>query len=79
MPKPFLQRALRAPSYGWSRGDALYVPTTSEIWREWRSRLNLFASRKAWLSVTVWSFTLLLLPFGVTFLHRLFELALDAG
>ncbi len=73
MSKPFLQRALREPSYGWSRGDELYVPTTAEILREWRSRLNLFESRKAWLSVTVWSFTLLLLPFGVTFLLYYFS------
>jgi sn-1 stearoyl-lipid 9-desaturase len=73
MPKPFLKRALRTPGYGWSRGEELYVPTTREIWREWRSRVNVLASRKAWLSVTVWGFTLLLLVFAAVFLLKYFS------
>lgn len=35
MTAPFLKRALRAPGYGWSRDEELYVPTTSEIMSEW--------------------------------------------
>jgi fatty-acid desaturase len=73
MPSPFLKRALRAPGYGWSRGEELYVPTQREILREWGHRLNLLHSRKAWLSVMLWSFTLLLLPFGVVFLVYYFS------
>jgi sn-1 stearoyl-lipid 9-desaturase len=69
----FLQRVLRTPSYGWTRGGELYSPTTREILREWVHRLNLLHSRKAWLSVMVWSFTLLLLPFGVVFLLHYFS------
>jgi fatty-acid desaturase len=61
------------PSYGWSRGEELYVPTTREIWREWGSRLNLLHSRKAWLSVMVWSFSLCLLPFAVVFFLKYFS------
>jgi sn-1 stearoyl-lipid 9-desaturase len=76
MRSPFLARALRTPSYGWSRDGRLYVPTTGEILREWRDRLNLFGSRKAWLSVTVWSFTLLLLPFAALFVLRHFSWSL---
>jgi stearoyl-CoA desaturase (delta-9 desaturase) len=70
---PFLKRALEEPTYGWTRDGQLYVPTHREILREWGSRLNLFASRKAWLSVTVWGFTLLLFPFGVVFLVKYFS------
>jgi stearoyl-CoA desaturase (delta-9 desaturase) len=72
-PTSFLKRVLRTPGYGWSRGDELYVPTTLEILREWAHRLNLLHSRKAWLSVMVWSFSLLLLPFGAVFLLNYFS------
>jgi len=65
---PFLKRALQEPSYGWARDGALYAPTASEIRREWFARMNLLRSRTAWLSVTVWSFMFLLMPFGVVFL-----------
>jgi fatty-acid desaturase len=73
MPVPFLKRVLRAPGYGWSRGGQLYVPTTLEILREWADRLNLLNSRKAWLSVMVWSFSFCLLPFGAVFLLYYFS------
>jgi fatty-acid desaturase len=46
------------------------VPTTRELLREWTSRMNLFASRKAWLAVSGWFWTLALLPFGIVFLAR---------
>jgi stearoyl-CoA desaturase (delta-9 desaturase) len=73
MATPILERALREPAYGWRRDGALYVPSTAEIFREWRSRMNLFASRKAWLAVTGWFWTLCLVPFGVVFLTRYFS------
>jgi fatty-acid desaturase len=73
MSNSILKRALRTPGYGWTRDGELYVPTTREILTEWRQRLDLFHSRKAWLSVMVWSFTLLLLPFGAVFLLRYFS------
>jgi fatty-acid desaturase len=76
MPSPILKRALRVPAYGWSRGEELYVPTRREILREWGQRLNLLHSRKAWLPVMLWSFTLLLLPFGVVFLVYYFSWSL---
>jgi stearoyl-CoA desaturase (delta-9 desaturase) len=73
MANPFLKRVLQEPSYGWQRDGALYVPSRAEIWREWRARLNPFASRKAWLSLMVWGFMLLLLPFGAVFVLRYFS------
>ncbi len=73
MTGPFLRRALEPPSYGWSRDGALYAPTTRELLREWTSRMNLLASRKAWLAVSGWFWTLALLPFGVVFLARYFS------
>jgi fatty-acid desaturase len=73
MATPLLERVLQEPGYGWSRDGALYVPTTAEIMREWRSRMNLFRTRKAWLAVTGWLWTLLLLPFAVVFLVEYFS------
>lgn len=73
MADPFLQRVLLEPGYGWTRDGALSKPTLREIMREWRSRVNLFASRKAWLPVTNWFWTLCLLPFAVVFLTRYFS------
>jgi sn-1 stearoyl-lipid 9-desaturase len=73
MASPFLERVLRPPGYGWLRDGELYVPTTSEILRAWCGRLNLFRSRKAWLSVMTWSFTLSLLAFSATFLFKYFS------
>jgi stearoyl-CoA desaturase (delta-9 desaturase) len=73
MANPFLKRALEEPSYGWDRDGELYVPTTGEIRREWLSRLNLFRSRKAWLSVATWGFMLALFPFGAVFLTKYFS------
>ena len=69
----FLRRVLEEPAYGWSRSGALYKPTVSEIMREWRSRMNLFANRKAWLGVSGWCWTFALFPFGVVFLIRYFS------
>lgn len=70
---PLLNRVLQEPGYGWSRDGELYVPTTSEIMREWVSRMNLLKTRKAWLAVVVWGWTLALLPFGVVFLTKYFS------
>lgn len=55
----FLERVLDPPSYGFSRGGMLYVPTKKEILREFFTRLNLFSSRKNWLPFWGWFATLL--------------------
>jgi hypothetical protein len=47
MATSFLRRVLQEPGYGWSRDGELYRPTAGEIMREWLSRMNLFANRKA--------------------------------
>jgi len=73
MATPFLTRVLEEPGYGWERDGVLYAPTSREILREWRSRMNLFASRKAWLEVSGWFWTLSLTPFAVLFLTRYFS------
>jgi fatty-acid desaturase len=73
MARQFLRRVLEQPSYGWSSDGVLRRPTVAEILREWGARMNLFASRKAWLPVTGWFWTVALLPFGVVFLTHYFS------
>jgi stearoyl-CoA desaturase (delta-9 desaturase) len=51
----FLDRVLDTPSYGFRRDGVLYVPTHGELWREFFTRLNPFASRKNWLALFTWT------------------------
>ena len=57
-PSSILGRALDIPRYGYEREGVLYVPSHSEIWREFARRLNFFTSRKNWLAVFSWSVAL---------------------
>lgn len=56
-----LSRVLDAPSYGFTRDGALYVPSQSEILKEFFRRLNIFASRHNWLPFFSWTATLVLI------------------
>lgn len=76
----FLQRALDPPSYGFlkkTQGAAessptLYVPSSRELFREFFSRLNIFATRKNWLSLFSWVATL---SFAVPLVYSLTHFA----
>ena len=66
----FLNRVLEPPTYGFSRDGHLYVPTTREILGEFFKRLNLFKSKKNWLSVWSWFVTVSLsVPFLIFLTH----------
>lgn len=54
----FLDRVLAKPSYGYERGGELYVPSQRELWGEFFRGLNIFRSRKNWLSFFGWAATL---------------------
>lgn len=69
----FLHRVLEPPAYGWGRDGENYRPTFRELMSHWLDRVNLFKSRKAWLPVTDWVWTLGLAPFGVMFLVHYFS------
>lgn len=65
----FLDHVLQAPSYGW-KDDAghLIVPTNKQLFTEFFSRLNIFKTRKNWLTFFSWSRALLLSAFFIIFL-----------
>lgn len=54
----FFERVLQPPSYGYAREGKLYVPSTTELFREFRRRTNLWRTRKHWLACFSWSLTL---------------------
>ncbi len=52
--RPFLDRALDSPSYGYTRDGEFYRPSPKEILVEFFRRLNIASSRKNWLPLFGW-------------------------
>lgn len=70
----FFDYILEPPSYGWKDADGHVVkPTRAEIFREFYSRLNIFKSRKNWMTFTSWFQLLCLSPFFLLFWFRYFD------
>ncbi len=70
---PWLLQALEPPSYGYTRNGALYVPSRTELVREFFSRFNLATTRKNWLPVWSWFCTVLLFVPLVVFATTFFS------
>ena len=75
----FIDRVLLVPSYGWKRenGD-LSVPTTRQLYNEAFSRVNIFKSKKNWISFFHWLMIICFVPFLVIFLFNYFSWILFA-
>jgi len=74
---PLLDYVLETPGYGWKNADgALIKPTTSQIWKEFFSRLNVFRSKKNWLPLFSWFKVLLLAPLLLLFIFQFFSIPL---
>jgi sn-1 stearoyl-lipid 9-desaturase len=67
----FIDNVLQAPSYGWKNqnGD-LVIPSNKQLVSELFSRINIFKSKKNWISLVGWFWVLCLLPFFVTFVVK---------
>jgi stearoyl-CoA desaturase (delta-9 desaturase) len=76
----FLTRVLEPPTYGFLRDGQFYKPSPRETFREFGSRLNVFADRRNWLPFWHWlSTSLLAVPFFVfVFNYASFPLVLAA-
>jgi stearoyl-CoA desaturase (delta-9 desaturase) len=75
----FIDRVLQKPSYGWSdENGELVIPTTKQLYREAFSRVNIFATRKNWVSGMSWLMALCLLPFVALAFFKYFTLPLFA-
>lgn len=65
----FLAKVLEPPSYGFTRNNKLYVPTKTELFREFAARMNPFVLKQNWLPLLAWSFTFaLVIPFFLFFI-----------
>lgn len=73
----FIDRILQQPSYGWEneKGE-LIVPTTKQLWKESFSRMNIFQSKKNWLSFASLVMIISMLPFVYFFLFHYFSVAM---
>jgi fatty-acid desaturase len=74
----FLERVLDPPAYGFSRDGKFYRPTHQEILREFARRMNIFATKKNWISLFSWSASLLFAIPLFFFLKDHFTLSLAA-
>lgn len=70
----FIDHVLQEPSYKWATSDGkLSVPTTKQLWSEAFSRINIFKSRKNWISLMSWLMVVFMLPFFFLFLFKFFS------
>jgi sn-1 stearoyl-lipid 9-desaturase len=70
----FIDDLLYTPSYGWKdKNDALVIPTTKQLWSEAFCRINVFRTRKNWISFVSFLMLAGTLPFFLLFLFRYFS------
>jgi sn-1 stearoyl-lipid 9-desaturase len=65
----FIDEILQVPSYGWinTRGE-FSRPTTRQLFREAFSRINIFKTKKNWISLISWLMATCLMPSFIIFL-----------
>src|ERR1700759_4031985 len=70
----FIDDLLYMPSYGWKDKDnALVIPTKKELWAEAFSRINIFKTRKNWISFVSLLMLVCLTPFFALFIFKYFS------
>lgn len=73
----FQDRVLQTPTYGWAdEHGELVVPSTKELFAEAFRNINIFRSRKNWITLISWAMVVCMLPFFFLFLFRYFSLPL---
>ena len=71
----FLESVLEPPAYGWkNESGELSKPTSSQSFKEFFLRLNVFKNKKNWLSFMSWLLVLLLAPFLFLFIFKYFTI-----
>ncbi|MBP7556579.1 MAG: fatty acid desaturase [Chitinophagaceae bacterium] len=65
----FIDEILQKPSYGWTNAEGeLSVPSFRQLFKEAFSRINIFKTRKNWISLISWLMAACMLPFFIFFL-----------
>lgn len=70
----FIDYVLETPSYGWTKPNGeLAVPSTRQLFKQAFLKINIFKSRKNWISAISWVMVLAMLPFFYLFLTEYFS------
>jgi fatty-acid desaturase len=70
----FIDNLLQKPSYGWTdENDNLSIPSNRQLWFEAFSRMNIFKSKKNWISFATGIMALCIIPFLLLFLLKFFS------
>ena len=70
----FIDILLQQPSYGWTNAQGeLSVPTTKQLFSEAFSRINIFKTKKNWISLMSWLMAVCMLPFFFLFITKYFS------
>lgn len=70
----FIDTVLQVPSYGWKDENGnLVVPTVRQLFAEAFTRINIFKTRKNWISLISWVMATCMLPFFLVFIFRYFS------
>src|ERR1700760_2527316 len=70
----FIDKLLYQPSYGWKdSNEELVIPTSKQLWSETFSRINIFKSRKNWISFVSFLMLAGMLPFFYLFIFKYFS------
>ena len=70
----FIDYILQKPSYGWAdeKGE-LIKPTVRQLFKEAFSRVNVFKSKKNWISMIGWFIIICMIPFLYLFITKFFS------
>jgi len=69
----FIDHVLQEPSYGWSdKNGKLIVPTSKQVLKEAFSRINIFKTKKNWITLLGWFVILCMSPFLYFFITQYF-------
>ena len=69
----FIDHVLQEPSYGGSDKDGnLIVPTSKQVLKEAFSRINIFKTKKNWITLLGWFIILCMSPFLYLFITQYF-------
>ena len=73
----FLDNVLDPPAYGWAdHSGKLIKPTSTQIFKEFFTRLNVFKDRRNWLPFFSWIRVIVLIPLFLLFLFKFFSIGL---
>lgn len=70
----FIDQVLQKPSYGWADDNGeLIVPTKRQLFKEAFSRINIFKTKKNWITLMSWLMTAFMIPFFCVFVIHHFS------